>query len=162
MDDNLNPYDGGPGHGSNGSGGPGGNNNGGGPGGPNGSGNDPRKQSLIMLAIAALVTLLCISVFMKMLTGASNQEITYNAFIQMIEDGQVESVTVESDRITIYPKGKKSESPFMYVYGMGTVTYYTGRMEDDDTLTKRLLEHKVPVSKQVSDSSSVIMTVLLY
>ena len=162
MDDNLNPYDGGPGHGSNGSGGPGGNNNGGGPGGPNGSGNDPRKQSLIMLAIAALVTLLCISVFMKMLTGASNQEITYNAFIQMIEDGQVESVTVESDRITIYPKGKKSESPFMYVYGMGTVTYYTGRMEDDDTLTKRLLEHKVPVNKQVSDSSSVIMTVLLY
>ncbi len=162
MDDNLNPYDGGPGHGSNGSGGPGGNNNGGGPGGPNGSGNDPRKQSLIMLVIAALVTLLCISVFMKMLTGASNQEITYNAFIQKIEDGQVESVTVESDRVTIYPKGEKSESPFMYVYGMGTVTYYTGRMEDDDTLTKRLLEHNVPVNKQVSDSSSVIMTVLLY
>ena len=162
MDDNLNPYDGGPGHGPNGSGGPGGNNNGGGPGGPNGSGNDPRKQSLIMLAIAALVTLLCISVFMKMLTGASNQEITYNAFIQMIENGQVDSVTVESDRITIYPKGEKSESPFMYVYGMGTATYYTGRMEDDDTLTKRLLEHNVPVNKQVSDSSSVIMTVLLY
>ncbi|MBD5515123.1 MAG: ATP-dependent zinc metalloprotease FtsH [Lachnospiraceae bacterium] len=162
MDDNLNSYDGGPGHGPNGSGGPGGNNNGGGPGGPNGSGNDPRKQSLIMLAIAALVTLLCISVFMKMLTGASNQEITYNAFIQMIEDGQVESVTVESDRITIYPKGEKSESPFMYVYGMGTVTYYTGRMEDDDTLTKRLLEHNIAVNKQVSDSSSVIMTVLLY
>ena len=162
MDDNLNSYDGGPGHGPNGSGGPGGNNNGGGPGGPNGSGNDPRKQSLIMLVIAALVTLLCISVFMKMLTGASNQEITYNAFIQMIESGQVESVTVESDRITIYPKGEKSESPFMYVYGMGTVTYYTGRMEDDDTLTKRLLEHNIAVNKQVSDSSSVIMTVLLY
>ncbi|MBD5523566.1 MAG: ATP-dependent zinc metalloprotease FtsH [Lachnospiraceae bacterium] len=162
MDDNLNSYDGGPGHGPNGSGGPGGNNNGGGSGGPNGSGNDPRKQSLIMLVIAALVTLLCISVFMKMLTGASNQEITYNAFIQMIEDGQVESVTVESDRITIYPKGEKSESPFMYVYGMGTVTYYTGRMEDDDTLTKRLLEHNIAVNKQVSDSSSVIMTVLLY
>lgn len=161
MDDNLNSYDGGPGHGPNGSGGSGGNNNGG-PGGPNGSGNDPRKQSLIMLVIAALVTLLCISVFMKMLTGASNQEITYNAFIQMIEDGKVESVTVESDRVVIYPKGEKSTSPFMYAYGMGNITYYTGRMEDDDTLTQRLLEHNVAVNKQVSDSSSVIMTVLLY
>ena len=160
MDDNLNSYDGGPGHGPNGSGGSGGGN--GGPGGPNGSGNDPRKQSLIMLVIAALVTLLCISVFMKMLTGASNQEITYNAFIQMVEDGKVESVTVESDRITIYPKGEKSTSPFMYAYGMGSITYYTGRMEDDDTLTQRLLEHDVAVNKQVSDSSSVIMTVLLY
>lgn len=161
MDDNLNPYDGGSSHGPNGPGGPGGNGSGG-PGGPNGNGNDPRKQSLIMLVIAALVTLLCISVFMKMLTGASNQEITYNAFIQMVEDGKVESVTVESDRITIYPKGEKTTSPFMYAYGMGTVTYYTGRMEDDDTLTKRLLEHDVAVNKQVSDSSSVIMTVLLY
>ncbi len=161
MDDNLNSYDGGPGHGPNGSGGSGGGGNGG-PGGPNGSGNDPRKQSLIMLVIAALVTLLCISVFMKMLTGASNQEITYNAFIQMVEDGKVESVTVESDRITIYPKGEKSTSPFMYAYGMGSITYYTGRMEDDDTLTQRLLEHDVAVNKQVSDSSSVIMTVLLY
>ena len=50
----------------------------------------------------------------------------------------------------------------MYAYGMGSITYYTGRMEDDDTLTQRLLEHDVAVNKQVSDSSSVIMTVLLY
>ena len=161
MDDNLNPYDGGPNHGQ---GGPGGhnNNNNGGPGGPGGSSNDPRKQSLIMLVIAALVTLLCISVFMKMLTGASNQEITYNAFIQMIEEGKVDSVTVESDRVTIYPKEEKASSPFAYMYGMGTITYYTGKMEDDGTLAQRLLDHNIDVNKQTSDSSSVIMTVLLY
>ncbi len=159
MDDNLNQYDGG-------SGGPGG------PGGPNGNrnnnsgqgpgGNDPRKQSLIMLAIAALVTLLCVSVFMKMLTGASNQEISYNNFIDMVERGEVESVSVESDRINIYPKTPKTSNPFGYGYGMGTVTYYTGKMEDDDTLTQRMLEHGVDVHKETSDSSSVIMTVLLY
>ncbi len=160
MADNYNPYENGPGRGPGGSN----NNQNRGPGGPNGGGNDPRKQSLIMLVIAALVTLLCVSMFMRMFTGASNQEITYNAFVDMVEKGQVESVTVESDRIIIYPKEEQTSSPFAfaYGYGLGTMTYYTGKMEDDDALTKRLLEHDVELSKQTSDSSSVIMTVLLY
>ena len=161
MADKYNPYENGPNHGSGGSNGPGG------PGnnknhGSGGNGNDPRRQSLVMLVIAALVTLLCISMFMKMLTGASNQEITYNAFIDMVENGQVESVTVESDRVIIYPKDQKATSPFAYGYSFGTMTYYTGKMEEDDTLTQRLLEYNVDVNKQTSDSSSVIMTVLLY
>mgnify|MGYP001029942901 CR=1 FL=1 len=162
MDDNLNQYEGGPG----GSGGPG--NGSGGPGGPGGSGgsgssgNDPRKQSLIMLAVAAIVTLLCISLFMKMMTGATNQEISYNAFIDMIAKDKIESVTVESDRVVIYPKEAENKSPFAYGYGLGTMTYYTGKMEDDDTLTKRLLEKNIEIKKPTSDSSSIIMTVLLY
>ena len=164
MADNYNPYENGPNRGPggpNGPGGPGNNKNGGS--GGSGNGNDPRRQSLIMLVIAALVTLLCISVFMRMFTGASNQEITYNAFVNMIENEQVESVTVESDRIIIYPKDQRSTTPFIYGYSLGvTMTYYTGKMEDDDTLTQRLLAHDIDVNKQTSDSSSVIMTVLLY
>lgn len=159
MDDNLNQYEGGPGGPGNGSGGPGGP---GGPGGSGSSGNDPRKQSLIMLAVAAIVTLLCISMFMKMMTGATNQEISYNAFIEMIEKEQIESVTVESDRVVIYPKQAETKSPFAYGYGLGTMTCYTGKMEDDDTLTKRLLEKDIETNKPTSDSSSIIMTVLLY
>lgn len=161
MADNMNQYDNGGGPGA---GGPGSNGNSGGPGGPGGNrnGNDPRKQSLIMLVVAALVTLLCISMFMKMLTGATNQEITYNQFVKMVEDGEVKSVSVGSDRIEIYPKKGETKSPFAYGYGMGGITYYTGKMEDDDTLAQRLLEHNVEMNKEVSDSSSVIMTVLLY
>ena len=162
MADNYNPYENGPGHGPGGPGGPNGpgNNQNGGPG---GNGRDPRRQSFIMLIIAALVTLFCISMFMRMFTGASNQEITYNAFIDMVENDEVESVTVESDRIIIYPKEQKSASPFAYYgYSFGTMTYYTGKMEDDDTLTQRLLAHDIDLNKQTSDSSSVIMTVLLY
>ena len=159
MDDNLNQYEGGPGGPGNGSGGPGGP---GGSGGSGSSGNDPRKQSLIMLAVAAIVTLLCISLFMKMMTGATNQEISYNAFIDMIAKDKIESVTVESDRVVIYPKEAENKSPFAYGYGLGTMTYYTGKMEDDDTLTKRLLEKNIEIKKPTSDSSSIIMTVLLY
>ena len=161
MADNYNPYENGPGGpgGPGGPNGPGNNQNGG----PGGNGRDPRRQSFIMLIIAALVTLFCISMFMRMFTGASNQEITYNAFIDMVENDEVESVTVESDRIIIYPKEQQSTSPFAYYgYSFGTMTYYTGKMEDDDTLTKRLLAHDIDLNKQTSDSSSVIMTVLLY
>ena len=160
MADNVNQYDNGSGPGP---GGPGNNGGQGGPGGPGSSGSgDPRKQSLIMLVVAALITLLCISAFMKMMTGATNQEITYNEFIQMVESGKVKNVQVGSDRITIYPKTEQKETSFLYNYSMGSITYYTGKMEDDDTLALRLLEHNVEMKKEVSDSSSVIMTVLLY
>ena len=159
MDENLNQYDNGQNRGPNGPGGP----NNGGQGGPgNQNGNNPRKQSLIMLVIAALVTLLIISMFMKMMTGATNQEISYNDFIDMVEDQKIESVSVDSDRIVIYPKeDKNNNNPFTYSM-MSAVTYYTGKMEDDDTLAQRLLENDVEVRKETSDSSSVIMTVLLY
>lgn len=159
MDENLNQYDNGQNRGPNGPGGP----NNGGQGGPgNQNGNNPRKQSLIMLVIAALVTLLIISMFMKMMTGATNQEISYNDFIDMVENQKIESVSVDSDRIVIYPKeDKNNNNPFTYSM-MSAVTYYTGKLEDDDTLAQRLLENDVEVRKETSDSSSVIMTVLLY
>ncbi len=159
MADNVNQYDNGGGPGPGGSGNGGGP---GGPGGPGGSGGDPRKQSLIMLVVAALVTLLCVSVFMNMLSGATNQEISYNEFVKMVEERKVESVQVGSDRITIYPKARQKDSAFFYPYGMSVNSYYTGKMEDDDKLAERLLKYDVEINKEVSDSSSVIMTVLLY
>ncbi|MCM1212133.1 MAG: ATP-dependent zinc metalloprotease FtsH [Blautia sp.] len=158
MDDNLNQYDGNYNNGNNPNRGQ---DNKGGPGGPGNNGGDPKKQSFIILIIAALITLFSISMFMKFMTGSTNQEITYNEFVDMVEQGAVESVVVDSDKITIYPKKVENNNPFMQMYG-GSVTYYTGRMEDDDALTERLLSHDVELKKQVADSSSVIITVLLY
>ncbi|MBQ6807483.1 MAG: ATP-dependent zinc metalloprotease FtsH [Lachnospiraceae bacterium] len=161
MDNNLNQYDGNYNNNGNPNGGQGSGNGGPNrPGGPGGNGNDPKKQSFVILIIAALVTLFSISMFMKFMTGATNQEISYNEFITMIENDEIDSVVVDSDRITIYPKQEETDNPFMYAYG-GT-SYYTGKMEEDETLTARLLEHNVAINKQVADSSSVIMTVLLY
>ena len=39
--------------------------------------------------------------------------------------------------------------------------YYTGKIEDDDTLTARLLEHNVEVKGQVADGTSTVITFLL-
>lgn len=155
MDDNnLNQYDGG---GYNNNGNRGGNNNSGGSGG-SGNGDSPKKQSIFLLLIAALITLLCMSYFMKVLTGGTNREISYNEFVKMIEEGKVESVQVDTDQITIYPK-QEDESTNMY--GMPVITYFTGKMEDDDTLAGRLIEHDVKVNKEVPDGSGMLLSIIL-
>lgn len=156
---NLNQFDPGSGNGNNSSGGNNGNGNG------NGSGNngkDPKKQSMILFLIAALVTLLMMSSFMKMMSGETEKEISYNEFIQMLEDGKVESVEISSDRVNIKPKEEEKPQTMLYLYGSpSTVTYYTGKIEDDDTLTQRLLQYNVPVKGEVADSSSAIISFLL-
>ena len=133
------------------------NNNSGGNG--NGNGRDPKKQNLLILLIAALLSLLCISYFMKAFTGATDTEISYNQFISMIEEGQVEKVKIESNQITIYPKSKQTVSLF---YMQPTITYHTGKIEDDDTLTQRLLDANVEVSGSVPDGSGIILSILSY
>ena len=111
MDENnLNQYDGG---GYN-SGNRGGNQNNNGGKGPGGNGEDPKKQSIFLLLIASLITLFCMSYFMKTLTGNSEKEITYNEFIRMVENGEVESVQIESDRITIKPEKKVEGTVSIY------------------------------------------------
>ena len=151
SENNLNQYDGGTG----GNTGPAGNGGSGGPGG-NGSGKDPKKQNIIMFAIAALISLLLVSSFVKLLTGDSEKEITYNEFITMLDEEKIESVIVGPDRVYVQPKAEKgNQSPLLYLYGVNpSVTYYTGKIEDDDTLTARLLEHGVEVKGQVADGSA--------
>ena len=154
MDENnLNQYDGG---GYN-NGNRGGNQNNNGNNGPGGNGEDPKKQSIFLLLIATLITLLCMSYFMKALTGNTEREITYNEFIRMVEEGEVKSVQIESDRITIEPV---KEEGTVSIYGAPAVTYYTGRIEDD-SLTQRLLENNVDVKGTVPDGSGLILSIIL-
>ena len=158
SENNLNQYDGGRG-GNNGA--PGNGNGGaGGPGGPN---KDSRKQNIIMFVIAALLSLLMVSAFVKLITGDSEEEISYNEFIQMLDEKKIESVVIGGDRIYIEPESEKnSQSPILYMYGMNSmVSYYTGKIEDDDTLTARLLKADVEVKGQVADGTGTLISFLL-
>lgn len=159
SENNLNQYDGGLG----GNGGSSGNNSNNGSGGPGGPGKDPRKQNIIMFVIAALISLLLVSSFVKLITGDSEKEITYNEFVRMLEEEKVDSVIIGSDRIYIEAKAEKTiQSPIMYLYGMNPVaSYYTGKIEDDDTLTARLLKYNVEVKGQVADGTSTVISFLL-
>ena len=229
----INRYDGG------GSGGGSGNGSGSRNGRGSSDGPQAPKQSFLLLFVAVLVTLVCASFFMRVFSGDTSQEISYTDFVNMVEEGDVKSVTIESDRIVIYPKTEQekkkeqkeqkktssdteassdtaassstvatsgtaaasetapasgtessseaasssetaqpSEMPGSYsdsasnydmsnywMFGMAqaqnSVTYYTGKVEDDDTLTARLLEYGVDVSGNVPDSSSMILSLIL-
>ena len=153
MDNNnLNSYNGGNGYNNGQGGGPGN-----GQGGPGGGGQPPKKQNLMLLLVAALVTLVCMSFFMKMLSGVSNQEITYNEFLEKVDAGEVESVEITDEQINIVSKSDAKENPFMPAE---EITYYTGRVEDA-TLISHLLEKDVKINGEIPDNSGFLLSILL-
>lgn len=140
-------------------------NNGGGNGGPNGGGNGsgdngqgPKRQNVLLFLAASLITLLMMSYFMRLMAGGTEREISYNEFISMIEKGEIKSVEITPDQITIYPVKRESGSS---LYGSPTITYYTGKIEEDETLTKRLLDNNVEVSGEVQDNSGLLLSIIL-
>ena len=157
------------GPGGNGQGSPNGN-NGGNNGQNNGNSGGPQKrQSFMLLLIAALITLLFTSFLMNNLSGGSSKEISYDEFLQMVDDGKVEEVVIGSDEITIKPKSDTQKddntgtavNPFMaYGYGEPDITYYTG-VVNDDTLPQYLREHGVKFSQKIPDNSSWLLSILL-
>ena len=143
---------------------PGGN----GPQGSGGNGSDdkpPKKQSLLFLLIASLITLVCMSYFMRSFDTSSTGEIPYNQFVTMLEEGKVESVYITSDRVTIYPVKEKEEntSPNLFMlFGQAPeATYFTGRAESNDALSARLLEAGVEIRPEIPDNSGFLMSILL-
>jgi cell division protease FtsH len=128
------------------------------------NGRDPKKQSIIIMIIAAVVSLLCISYFTRAVTGATTKEISYSEFISMLDAGKVQSVKIESSQIEITPvtnSAYQNSSQYSF-FQYPTVTYITGKVEDDDTLTQRLLDAGVEVSGTVPDGSGVILSLLYY
>ena len=107
---------------------------------PNGNRPDPNKgpgkqdpnknhQSILAFLVCLLVTLVCFAMFTNMLKDNSS-EITYDKFIEMVDDGDVKEVTLQSNTLTITPKHQSS--------GFSEEVYYTNQMESVDKLTERL------------------------
>ena len=120
---------------------------------------DPRGPRIAPMLIAVLVILLIVSYFSKALTTATNKEITYNEFVEMLENGTVESVYVTDDQITITPKEENTDNG-NYMRSQ-VITYRTGLLEDKDALAERLLAAGVEVSREIPDNSSWLISVIL-
>ena len=75
----------------------------------NGKNNGPRLAPML---VAVLVVLLIISYFTKALTNATTKEISYNEFIEMLDNGEVESVKLSSDKISITPISVDDDNPY--------------------------------------------------
>ncbi len=130
-----------------------------------GGSNSPRKQNIILLLVAALVTMVFMSFFLRAFSDNTNKEITYSEFISMVDAGKVEKIVIDYDKIDIYPKEVKDEDKlgkgYSYWTGNNTVTYYTGKAEEDSVLTERMLKAGVEVSSKVPDNSGFILSFIL-
>lgn len=118
-------------------------------GGPKGGRNG---QTIMILLVAALITLLLLSYLRGIVNSASNQKISYDEFIEMVMDGEVESVKISSDIITITPKNQ--DNPYVQQ------TFYTVRVEDL-TLANRLLEAGVKFEQEETKSSDTIIYMIV-
>ena len=114
------------------------------------------EKMIIYLVIGFLFTLLLNSLLSSWLKDASSREISYTEFIQKVEDGKVQSVVFDyqNSQIFIVPSENDESSA-----SLGTITYYTGYIEDN-TLLPLLNEHDVIVDSEIPEQISPIMSVL--
>ena len=149
---NYNNGNNGYGGGGYGSGGPGnngsnGNNNNNGNNGDNNNKNNKNGQMIMVFILVSLVALFIMSMVMNRYTSMSTSEISYSDFLQMVEDGKVESVEFDSYQINITPVSE-NKNPYLQEQ-----TYYCGRLDDPDLLP--LLKDKgITISRVIPDNTS--------
>ena len=114
------------------------NNNGG------GSRNNRNGQMVMMFVLITLVALLFMSLISKWQTQMTAREISYTEFLQMVDEGKVESVVLSSQQIDITPK--KS------VEDVVPIAYYTGYVGDED-LVSTLKEAGVDIKGEIPDNT---------
>ncbi|MBE5940278.1 MAG: ATP-dependent zinc metalloprotease FtsH [Lachnospiraceae bacterium] len=112
-----------------------------------------RFHTIILIIIAAILTMLTVSFFTTMLESATTKEITYDEFLKMIDEGKVERVEFnDTGKITIKPV-KDSSSPVNY-------TYWTMELYDD-SLLDRLNKAGVVYKGNESETRSIILEILV-
>ena len=115
---------------------------------------DPNKnhQSILAFLVCLLVTLVCFAMFTNMLKDNSS-EITYDKFIEMVDDGDVKEVTLQSNTLTITPKHQSS--------GFSEEVYYANQMESVDKLTERLEGTGIKFEYKKPDAAGEIISMLV-
>ena len=118
---------------------------------------DPKKnqnrKNIVVCLVIALGMFLIFSFMNSQVEKASNKEITYDQFIQMLEDRQVKEVVLSADRIKIIPVSQGSP--------LYEITYYTGVISMDYNLVERLNNAGVRFSKEISNGTSSILYMVL-
>ena len=128
-----------------------------------------RRGWFLVLLITLVVGFSVMSLYDKA-KEAVTEEISYDEFLTMVDEGKVEEVMIGSDKLVITPKEKVSVQEFFYsIMNMQqpelTKTYYTGVVEDD-TLSARLYASGVRYYSEIPDTASAlfwnfVLTVLL-
>ena len=106
------------------------------------------RQGFSFVVLITMLTALLVFAMYQFQGVDSDQEITYNKFLRMIEEKRVEKVEIKNDRILITAKKESGDKV--------NKEYYTGRMNDDQ-LVERLEKAKIDFEQEVPDTTSAIV-----
>jgi len=108
-------------------------------------------QQLVILMIAIILSVVVFSLLSGRLKSRSTKEISYTEFMQMVDDGKVESAVITDSQIEIKAKPKLTD------YSSSTI-YTTVRMENDLDLINRFYKAGVVAKRRRNDTISLMMS----
>lgn len=111
---------------------------------------NPQKSVLYFYAVMLLLIFLFNMVIVPKFFNPTSEVVTYNKFIEMLNDGKIAQVEVRDEEKQIV----------FTVNGDDKKVYITSQMDDPD-LTNRLLEHDVDATKIWPEPPSMFLTTIL-
>ena len=112
------------------------------------------KQGFSFVIIVTILTAMMIfALYQFQGMGGSEEEISYDEFLKMVEDRKVDTVEVKSDRIVITAKKEKGDRAGR--------EYYTGVIRDD-TLSNKLYKAGVEYKQEIPDTTSMMIAQTIF
>ena len=115
--------------------------------------NGPKnKQTLLMIMICLLISLMFFGIYSSLSGQVTSKEISYNKFVEMVKEDQVQKVVIDSETLIITPKEQK-------IQGV-TMSYSVNLVGDENELSKLLERYGVEYSKKTPDLASEILSAI--
>lgn len=119
------------------------------------SNNKANKNGMIAIIIATFFVFLFVCWIREQVEKTTKQEVTYDAFLDMLEENKIESVQFSGSKIVIKPKASETDnSPYV-------ITYYTGYI-NDDSLVEKLNKAGVKYQSVVEDNGTGILEFFMW
>ena len=127
---------------------------------PGGGRNPKNRTNMLIFMILAVIVLSSMYFMRSIYSDATEQEVPYSEFVELVKDGKVDSVVMKSDRITFEMKEDADKKESSGLSG-AQVTYYTGVFPDED-LKNMLAEYGVTTySREVPDTTGAVLYSIL-
>lgn len=110
----------------------------------------PNKVAILIILLSSLFIWYMFTKLSDQIKEGSRQEISYDKFLEMLEQDTIDEVIIKSDQLIITPKGQDNKA--------FKTTYYTGYIPDPE-LVSRLNEADVTFYSK-TESQNILLSIL--